>query len=163
MILSFFLILILLGIGAAFSNELFTVMLSFYGYEVRLSVFTMAGMIIGLMWIWALLLLPFKWLNHFSCWREKSRQEQKQMYFIQVLEALVNHDKERYPLLIKQAQAHLDTKDMGYWLVLALLQPSEEVYQKLLLEYREGVKKFFKIVVEPKIIRIKEIAVKIRS
>ena len=34
--------------------------------------------------------------------------------------------------------------------------PSNEVYQKMLLEYREGVKKFFKIVVEPKIIRIKE-------
>jgi transcriptional regulator with XRE-family HTH domain len=34
--------------------------------------------------------------------------------------------------------------------------PSNEVYQKMLKEYRAGIKKFFKIVVEPKVIRIKE-------
>ena len=34
--------------------------------------------------------------------------------------------------------------------------PSNEVYQKMLKEYRAVVKKFFKIVVEPKVIRIKE-------
>jgi len=132
MIEGLFLMAVLFGIGAAFSEGSFGIRISFQNYQLYLSVFTFAGLIVALMWLWALILLPFKWIRRFSGWRQKSKEQQKQAYLAQVLEALVNHNKEQYPLLVKQAQAHFTAQDISYWLVLALLQPSEEVYQKLL-------------------------------
>ena len=84
------------------------------------------------MWLWALILLPFKWLARWLHWRNQSKEERKKAYLSQVLEAIVNHNKERYPLLVKQVHTHFTTADIQYWLVLALLQPTDEVYQKLL-------------------------------
>ena len=132
MIEGLFLMAVLFGIGAVFPGDSFAMVISFQNHQIYLSVFTFAGLIVGLMWLWAFILLPFKWIRRFFGWRQKSKEQQKQAYLAQVLEALVNHNKEQYPLLVKQASAHFTSQDVQYWLVLALLQPTEEVYQKLL-------------------------------
>ena len=132
MIEGFFLMLVLFGLGAVLSSDSFFIELAFHQYRFYLSVFTFAGFIVGLIWLWSLLLLPFKWLKRFRHWRQKSKETQKQIFLAQVMEALVNHNKEQYPLLVKQTQSHFTSQDLQYWLILALLQPSEEVYQKLL-------------------------------
>ena len=132
MIIGFLGMVVLFGLGMLFSNPSLFMTLSFRGNEVYLSVFTLAGGIVAILWFWHLILQPFYWIRRFSKWREKSKQEQKQAYLSQVLEALVNQNKERYPLLVKQASTYLTEQDPQYWTILALLQPSEEVYQKLL-------------------------------
>ena len=132
MIIGLFLIFVLFGLGFAFSNTDFFMTIAFQDYQIYLSIFTFAGLIVSFMWLWALILWPFKLIGRLSSWRQKSKQEQKQAYLLRVLEALVNHNKEQYPLLVKQARVHYTSVDIQYWLILALLQPSEEVYQKLL-------------------------------
>ena len=132
MIAGLFLIATLLGLGIAFSDDNFFMTISFQNYQFYLSIFTFAGLMIGMIWLWALVLSPFKWMHRFSYWRQKSKQEQKQAYLTQVLEAMVNQTKEQYPLLVKQAHAHFLPEDAVYWVILALLQPTDEVYQKLL-------------------------------
>ena len=132
MIEALFLIAVLFGLGITFSNDSFFMTITFRNYQIYLSIFTFAGLIVSVVWLWALILLPFKWAKRFLRWRKNSMQEQKQAYLAQVLEALVNHNKEQYPLLVKQAHAHFTQQDVQYWLVLALLQPTDEVYQKLL-------------------------------
>ena len=132
MIEGLFLMAVLFGIGIGISNDSFFTTIIFRNYQIYLSVFTVAGFIIGIMWLWALILLPFKLMGRFSKWRQKSKQNQKQAYLVRVLEALVNQTKEQYPLLVKQVHVHFTPQDVQYWLVLALLQPADEVYQKLL-------------------------------
>ena len=132
MIEGLFLMAVLFGVGAVLTNESFFMTVSFWDYQIYLSVFTFIGLIVFIMWMWALFLLPFKWIKRFWGWRKKSKEAQKQAYLVRVLEALINQTKEQYPLLVKQAQIHFTPQDVQYWLVLALLQPTEEVYQKLL-------------------------------
>ena len=132
MIIIFLFILVLMGVGGTFSNPAFFMTITFRHYQLYLSVFTFIAFILGMIWCWMLILLPFKWLRQFSLWRQKSKQDQRHVFLSQVLEALVNHNKEQYPLLVKQAHAYFKTEELNYWLILALLQPSEEVYQKLL-------------------------------
>ena len=98
MIIGFFFMLILFGLGATLSNASLFMTITFQNYQVYLSLFTFAGMIVGLMWLWALILLPFKWMTRFANWRKSSKETQKQAYLSQVLEALVNRNKEQYPL-----------------------------------------------------------------
>ena len=100
MIESLFLMAGLFGLGAVFTNNSFFMTLSFREYQIYLSVFTFAGCVIGLMWLWSLILLPLKWIHSFSKWRQESKVVQRQKYLMQVLEALVNHNKEQYPLLV---------------------------------------------------------------
>lgn len=132
MVIGFFLMAVLFGLGVALSSPSLFMTITFQNYQVYLSIFTFAGFVIAVMWLWALILLPFKWLVRFATWRKNTKEAQKQAYLSQVLEALVNHNKEQYPLLVKQAYSHFTTEDIQYWLVLALLQPTDEVYQKLL-------------------------------
>ena len=132
MIIGFFLICLLLGVGSVISNEAFFITLTFRNYQIYLSVFTFAGLIIGIMWLWALILLPFRLFRQFSIWRQKSKQDQKQIFLVSVLEALANQNKEQYPLLVKQTLHHFKKEEVTYWVILSLLQPTEEVYQKLL-------------------------------
>ncbi|MBR6232047.1 MAG: tetratricopeptide repeat protein [Alphaproteobacteria bacterium] len=132
MILSFFLICALLGLGAVITNETFFVTLTFRNYQIYLSVFTFVGMVLGIVWLWNLLLLPFRLFRKFSLWRQQSKQDQKRIFLASVLEALANQNKEQYPLLVKQALHHFKKEEVIYWVILSLLQPSEEVYQKLL-------------------------------
>ncbi|MGN0919722.1 MAG: hypothetical protein ACI4OR_03075 [Alphaproteobacteria bacterium] len=132
MIEGLFLMMVLFGLGIGLSDSSFFMTLSFWKYQIYLSVFTFAGLMVALVWLWALILLPFKWMRRFCGWRQKSKELQKQAYLTRVLEALINQTKEQYPLLVKQAQTHFTSQDVQYWLVLALLQPTEEVYQKLL-------------------------------
>ena len=132
MIEGLFLIVVLFGLGIAFSNDFLFMTITFQNYQIYLSVFTFAGLVITVMWLWALILLPFRWLGRLSRWRKYSKEAEKKVYLSQVLEAVVNHNKEQYPLLVKQAHSHFTKEDIQYWLVLALLQPTEEVYQKLL-------------------------------
>ena len=84
------------------------------------------------MWLWALILLPFRLFRQFSIWRQKSKQDQRQIFLASVLEALANQNKEQYPLLVKQTLHHFKKEEVTYWVILSLLQPTEEVYQKLL-------------------------------
>ena len=132
MIAGFFLMIVLFGLGMAFSNDSFFMTISFQNYQLYLSIFTFVGLIIGIIWLWVLILLPFKWLGRLFRWRQKSKEVQKQAYLSQVLEALVNHNKEQYPLLVKQVHTYFTTQEVQYWLVLALLQPTDTVYQRLL-------------------------------
>ncbi len=132
MIIGLFLIILLFCVGIVFSNPSFSLTISFRDYQIYLSVFTFIGIIISIIWLWAFCLLPFKWIRQLIGWHQKSKEERKQSFLAQVLEALVNHNKEQYPLLVKQAHAHFETTDLSYWVILALLQPTEEVYQKLL-------------------------------
>ena len=111
MIEGLFLMAVLFGIGAVFPGDSFAMVISFQNHQIYLSVFTFAGLIVGLMWLWAFILLPFKWIRRFFGWRQKSKEQQKQAYLAQVLEALVNHNKEQYPLLVKQASAHFTSQD----------------------------------------------------
>ena len=132
MIEGLFLISILFGLGIFLSNERFFLEITFQNYQLYLSVFTFAGLIVSIMWLWAFILLPFKWIRHFCGWRKRSKETQRQLYLSQVLKALVNHNKEQYPLLVKKVHSHFSSEEIQYWLVLALLQPTDEVYQKLL-------------------------------
>ncbi len=132
MIIGFLLILFLFGLSICISGDSFFISLSFRDYEIYMSVFTFAGLIILIMWLWGLILLPLKWIKHFLGWRQKSKEVQKQLYLTTVLEALVNNNKEQTPLLVKQAQNYFTPQEIQYWLILALLQPTDEVYQKLL-------------------------------
>lgn len=132
MIFLFFLICLLCGLGAFLNEGILGMRLSFQNIQIGLSIFTFLGLILGLIWVWEICLLPFKWAHRFSRWREQNKQDQRHLFMSEVLEALVNHDKERFPLLIKQAHTFLNPDQEIYWVVLALLQPSEEVYQKLL-------------------------------
>ena len=132
MIISFFLICLLLVAGIFISNDSFLMVLTFQNYQVYLSIFTFIAMIVGVMWFWALCLLPLRLFHRFSLWRQKSKQDQKRLFLASVLEALVNQNKEQYPLLVKQAQNHFKKEEAIYWVILALLQPTDEVYQKLL-------------------------------
>ena len=95
MIFGFFLMVILFGLGAAFSRPSLFLTISFHEYEFYFSVFTGLGLIVGVFWLWALLLRPFKWMRRFSIWREKSKKDQVQAFWIRVLEALVNQTKEQ--------------------------------------------------------------------
>ena len=132
MIISILLMLSLFGAGVALSDPRFFLTLSFQNYQVYLSVFTFSGIIIGLFLLWVLCELPFKWIKSLFCWRQKSKSAKQQAFLMQVLEALVNHNKEQYPLLVKHMNRYFDVSELNYWLILALLQPTEEVYQKLL-------------------------------
>ncbi len=132
MIEALLLMIFLFGLGMIISNEMFFMTLSFWNHQIYLSAFTFVGLIVGILWVWSLFLLPIKWMKRWSLWRQKSKDVQKQNFLAQVLEALVNHNKEQYPLLVKGAYAHFTTEDIQYWVILALLQPTDEVYQKLL-------------------------------
>ena len=132
MIEGLFLMAVLFGVGAAFSNANFFMTISFQEYQVYLSVFTFAGLVVFAMWLWAFILLPFKWIGRFISGRRKVKEAKKMACLVHVLEALVNHNKEQYPLLVKQARACFSPEMVQYWLILALLQPTDEVYQKLL-------------------------------
>ena len=132
MILSFFLICILLGLGAVITNETFFITFTFRNYQVYLSVFTFIGLVMAVIWLWSLILLPFRLFHKFSLWRQKSKEDQKRLFLTSVLEALANQNKEQYPLLVKQSLHHFKKEEVIYWVILSLLQPSEEVYQKLL-------------------------------
>ena len=132
MIESLFLIVLLFSLGVIISNPSFFMTITFGEYQIYLSYFTFFAGIISILWLWALIRLPFRLFSNFKKWRRKKKETKKQAFLSMVLEALVNHNKEQYPLLVKQATSHFKESDEQYWLILALLQPSEEVYQKLL-------------------------------
>ena len=132
MIILAFLTAVFIGLAIFISRPDTFITLSFGDYQFYLSLFTIAAAFFAILFVWKLLMFPFSLCNRYQKWQKQKKEQKRQDFLGSVLQAQVNNNKEVYPLLAKRLPKALNRDESLYWTVLALLQPEEKVYQKLL-------------------------------
>lgn len=132
MIKLFLLSVVLFFLGFQITNSDTMMSVHFNDYRLYGSVFSFAGLIFAILWLWKLLFLPMHLLGILKKRHQKIKEQKKHDLLLTVLQAITNQEVELFPDLLKKNEKLFGQDSYIYWMIRCLLLPDENAYHQLM-------------------------------
>ena len=113
------------------ANDAWHMTLSTADYEITVSFVLFVVFVVLIWYVLSLLLKPLGWWKRFKDWRKGQKQEDKNIFFVQLMTTLLDHNTQYTQELIHKATKLYGKNSQETLLVSALLRPQQDTFIQL--------------------------------
>ena len=121
-----FTLALLIGACIFFSSDTWDISVQMLGYEITFPFALVLLATFTVCFFWNMLKKPFVWFQKFRSWRQNKKQQNKDTFITDVLNALSNENKTLYPHLLSEAKKLYGSNSQIYLLLQSLFTPNTD-------------------------------------